>query len=156
MINSNGELKFNGFLTDDYEFISYINNVQVDYSVLLKRKNNHCGDLTDNYEVEKYVFTTRTLSKAYARDVATKEKYLFCNILNDGNKKYFHNEKYSVTDEYILVSYKEYYFKDFLSKLDSSIDSMAQIYQLWNQHIIESMLNTVRLENGERKTRTRS
>ena len=35
MKNSNSLLKFSGFCTEDYEFISYIGNVQVDFCCLL-------------------------------------------------------------------------------------------------------------------------
>ena len=74
-MKGSNNLKFSGFCTDDNEFISYINNVQVNYCVLLKRMNNQHGDLIENFEVVKNMFTTTTLTRSFAKDVDTKEIY---------------------------------------------------------------------------------
>ena len=155
MKNSNSLLKFSGFCTEDYEFISYIGNVQVDFCCLLKRKDQQYGDLLENFDIVKNIFTVSSLGRVYAKDVATNEKYLNCNIVKDGNKKYLHNKKFAVNQEYIVVPYRELYFRSFLEEVDKGNTDMRTIYTLWNQKLIQAMIDTVNLENSERKARTR-
>lgn len=155
MKKSNDVLKLSGFTTDDGEFITYINNVQVDYCLLLRRIDPRYGDLLENFEIIKPIFSVQTIGNTYTKDISTNEKYPYCRIVKEKNKRYIYNKKLPLTSDVVVVSYREYFFNNFYNKLEDKTIGMKEIYRLWNQHLLEHMLETLNNENEIKQARTR-
>lgn len=166
MGNSNKEMKFSGFYADDGTYVPFINNRQVDFCVLLRNVNKNNNGCLDNYEVVRNIITIPTVFGKTSTDVFTGEKYQFCRIVNDNKRRYLVANGNIVSPEYVLVSFKEYYYRSFLfDKLDASSDNLdlydvyedmsSKIFEEWDRHMLNEMYKTFQEQKDNLKTRTR-
>ena len=155
MSDINTKFQLGGFRTDDGEFITFIDKIQVDYCLLLRKKTDAFGDFVSNYEIVKKVFSVSYCNRSKGRDILTKKKYPVCQIVSSGNDKVVYCKNVVKEGELILVTYREYYYRDFLNNLSKENNNMLQIHDLWNTKLLDDMYKTLSSEKDAIKARTR-
>lgn len=153
-MKNNKKLEFGGFTTSDGDFITYINNTQVDYCLLLKKIDPRYGDAVSNFEIVKHIFSVPTFGKSYGKDIITNIKYPYCRIVTDKNERFVYNKKPITGEEYILVSFREYYFRGIVNEFKGE-NNMLELYRVLNSRLLESMMDTLNKENEKINARTR-
>lgn len=163
MFHINTNKKLTCFYTDSGDLISYINNAQVFYSVLLKKKCDEPTNLLSNFEFVKPLITHISFSGSYAKDIFTKEKYNYCKIKNDTYPKQIllnsskNNDKF-LTSDYVVVSYLDYYYDKMkvmfnITKYEQDFDTKTN--RLYNGYVYDEMKRTLNLNMNKDKTRIR-
>ena len=156
MDNSNKKVNFSGFRANDGDYILFINNKQVEFCLLLKKKCFNDDNNIDNYEVVRKVFSIPTTFGYSAKDAVTDEKYLFCRIARIGDRRLVVNNKgCEPNNMYILVPFREYYFNDVLIHLnDDDEETFAKAMREWQDYYYDQIMNTADEYTGKQRTRT--
>lgn len=154
MKNSNRKLQLSGFTAADGEFITYINNVQVEYCLLLKKIDPRFGDEINNFEIVGKVFSVPCFRNSSAKDVVNNTKYQYCRVVSEKNQRYVYSTSEPIADQYVLVSYRSYYIKEIIDK-NKEISNIYDVNRLINSQLLDSMYNTLNVLNEQREARTR-
>ena len=154
MKNPNRKLQLSGFTAADGEFITYINNVQVEYCLLLKKIDSRFGDEISNFEIVGKVFSVPCFRNSTAKDIVGNTKYQYCRVVSEKNQRYIYSTSEPITDQYVLVSYRSYYIKDIINA-NRDISNIYEINRLINCQLLDSMNDTLNVLNKTREARTR-
>ena len=157
MGSSSGKMEFSGFYADDGTFVPFLNNKQVDFCVLLVKVKNVDDGCLSNYNVVRNILAYPAVFGKTAKDAFTNEKFQFCRIINDNNKRYLVSDGGTVSPDYVLVSYKEYYYRLFLENTlrYCSSDVTSKLFAEWDHYMLTEMYKTYE-EQLEKNSKTRT
>lgn len=153
--NQNIKLRYTQDIeTGEYYF--FINNVQVDYYVLLKREVNN-GTVTF-IPVQRFIGTTNALFNK-AVDYFSNQTYKLCRLDGTGNNRVmvYNGFKKEIQDEYVALSYRSYLVTEPIASLQEEYpEHIDKSYATFIDVVVKDcMVKTYNEECKNVKTRAR-
>ena len=134
MKNGNREVTLSTFDDRDGTTHIYLNNCEVELYVLMEKSAN-VGNIIQGYvEMQDKILAKSKLSCKRVSDFFSRKTYLYCSILENQNGNVLINN-YNLmpsTEEYVVVSAREYYMKMICPQDESKdLETLKKEFKEW-------------------------
>ena len=141
---------------DTGECFYFMNNVQVDYYMLLRKEVKN-GDITF-VPVKEFIGTTNAVCNKVV-DFFSNQTYKLCRLDGTGNKRemVYNGSKKEIKDEYVALSYRSYLVSEPIANLHEEYpEHIDKSYATFIDAVVKDrMIKTYNDEYRSVKTRTR-